>query len=154
MPDIIAILTKFKHVDKYSAFGSILPSAINTPEEQKVAVSGILDNCCSALLSAFESGKRKPAAVLLRSHLIECMDMLSIANINAENREFGYQLGWYLAEKVKINLGKGTEKKVWGYWQIEGSEVRMPIKPKVSSKAREKVTPKKKKEPSKETGMF
>lgn len=151
MQDVIAILTKFKQVDKYSSFGSILPAAVNTPEEQQQIVSSILDTCCSALLSAFESSKRKPAVATLRPHLVECMDMLSIASINAENREFGYQLGWYLAEKVSVNLGKGTEKKVWGYWQIQGSEVIMPVKPKVSSKAREKVAPKKKKEPKKET---
>lgn len=52
------------------------------------------------------------------------MDTLAIANIDTENREFGYQLGWYLAEKVNVDLRKGTEKKIWGYWQIEGNEVK------------------------------
>ncbi|HTM66469.1 MAG TPA: hypothetical protein VL093_09125 [Flavipsychrobacter sp.] len=66
------------------------------------------------------------------------MDSLAIAQINAVNREFGYQLGWYLAEKVNINLKKGTEKKLWGYWQIEGNEVKAPVKPRISATVREK----------------
>ena len=67
-----------------------------------------------------------------------CMDDISIAPVDGENKEFGYQLGWYLAEKVAVNLRKGTEKKVWGYWHIDGEEVKAPIRPRISGKSSRK----------------
>jgi hypothetical protein len=74
------------------------------------------------------------------------MDQISIAAVNGENKEFGYQLGWYLAEKVAVNLRKGTEKKVWGYWHIEADEVRAPIRPRISGKVKGKAPARKTKE--------
>lgn len=38
---------------------------------------------------------------------------------------------------MNVNLKKGTEKKIWGYWQVEGNEVRLPVKPRISKKAKE-----------------
>ena len=136
-------LSKFRQVDKYESFHEILPSVRHTTDEQKRTVSGILDTCSLALLQEFEQ-PRKPAVKVLKQLLIECMDALSVAPINAENREFGYQLGWYLAEKVQVNLKKGTEKKLWGYWQVEQEQVLMPLRPRVSAKAREQFQKKKK----------
>lgn len=78
------------------------------------------------------------------------MDTLAIANIDTENREFGYQLGWYLAEKVNVDLRKGTEKKIWGYWQIEGNEVKAPVKPRISKKVKDQQKPGSKKRSQKE----
>lgn len=71
------------------------------------------------------------------------MDALSVAPIDAENREFGYQLGWYLAEKVKVDLQRGTEKKLWGYWQVEGNEVKAPLRPRIAAAVKEKLGKKK-----------
>lgn len=81
------------------------------------------------------------------------MDALAIAKITAEHREFGYQLGWYLAEKVQVDLKKGTEKKLWGYWRVEGNEVKAPVRPRIAPKVKEQLKPKqrgKKPEPSTE----
>lgn len=136
--DVIYILSKFRHIDKYGTFYKILPSVLNTTEEQKNIVSEILNDCCSELLDFFQQAKR-PKKQELKQSLIDCMDALSIAKINAENREFGYQLGWYLAEKVKIDLRKGTEKKLWGYWMIEYNEVKIPVKPRVSHKVKSNI---------------
>lgn len=136
MNETIHILSKFRYVDKYQTFHEILPFVLHTSEEQKAIVNGILDDCAGVLLRLFNEPK-KPTKPVLRQSLIECMDALAIARINAENREFGYQLGWYLAEKVNVNLKKGTEKKIWGYWQVEGNEVKLPVKPRISKKAKE-----------------
>jgi hypothetical protein len=121
-------------VDKYEAFHEILPAVIHTTTEQKETVSDILDRCCTALLQLLRLPK-KPTKPVMKKVLVTCMDELSIAPVDMENKEFGYQLGWYLAEKVAVNLRKGTEKKVWGYWQIDGNEVKAPIRPRISGKS-------------------
>jgi hypothetical protein len=135
--EVIDVLSKFRYVDKYEAFHEILPCVLSTSEKEKNVVSEILDSCCAYLLKCYEESER-PSKASLKKSLIICMDSLAIAQINAVNREFGYQLGWYLAEKVNINLKKGTEKKLWGYWQIEGNEVKAPVKPRISATVREK----------------
>jgi len=141
--EIIDVLSKFRYVDKYEAFHEILPSVISTSEKEKNIVSEILDKCCTELLKCCQESER-PNKASLKKSLVVCMDSLAVAHINAVNREFGYQLGWYLAEKVNINLKKGTEKKLWGYWQIEGNEVKAPVKPRISAGVREKQNNKKK----------
>jgi len=141
--DVINVLTKFLHVDKYACFYEVLPSVASSPEDQRLAVSEILNRCCSELIAHFQQSK-KPLKPVLRQSLIDCMDRLSIAQISAENREFGYQLGWFLADKVQVNLKTGTEKKIWGYWKVEDSIVRQPIRPRISPNAKPKTAPKSK----------
>lgn len=131
------ILSKFRQVDKYESFHEILPAVIYTNEEQKKTVTELLDICCATLIDLYETSK-KPSKIIMKKVLVQCMDELSIASIDAENREFGYQLGWYLAEKVNINLRKGTEKKIWGYWSIEANEVKPPVRPRISGKSKAK----------------
>jgi|GEM_PF-751401 len=140
--EIIRTLSKFRYVDKYHTFREILPGIGRAPESQRVIVNELLNHCCSELLQHFTTNKR-PSKQLLRQILIECMDALSVASIDAENREFGYQLGWYLAEKVKVNLQRGTEKKLWGYWKVEGNEVKAPVRPRIAPAVKEKLGKKK-----------
>jgi hypothetical protein len=130
-------LHKFKSVDKYATFKEILPSVIFSSERDKEIVSEILDNCCSSLIKEFEKPAR-PTKPVLKKMLISCMDELAVAPIDAENREFGYQLGWYLAEKANVDLQKGTEKKVWGYWKVEEEEVKIPLRPRFTGRAKAK----------------
>jgi hypothetical protein len=135
--EIIDVLSKFRYVDKYEAFHEILPSVISTSEKEKNIVSEILDSCCTELLKCCQESER-PNKTSLKKSLVVCMDALAVADIDSANREFGYQLGWYLAEKVNLNLQKGTEKKIWGYWQIENNEVKIPVRPRISTTVREK----------------
>jgi len=131
-------LQKFRQVDKYETFREILPSTVFLPKKEREIVSTILDHCAHDLILLLQ-GNKKGIKKELKQGLIECMDAIAIAPINADNREFGYQLGWYLAEKVQINLKTGTEKKLWGYWLVEGLEVSVPIRPRISNKAKERV---------------
>jgi hypothetical protein len=133
--EILNILYKFRLVDKFQSFHEILPSVQFSTEEQKNFVSEILNSCCIELESLCRAVK-PPSKVILKKTLVACMDELSIAPIDTDNREFGYQLGWYLADKVNVNLKKGTEKKVWGYWHIDGNEVKPPQKPRISAKVK------------------
>ena len=135
--DTIFKLLKFKSVDKYEAFHEILPSVRYSSQKEKDVVSDILDECCADLLRLLR-GEKRPTKPVLKKVLVTCMDQISIAPVDGEHKEFGYQLGWYLAEKVAVNLRKGTEKKVWGYWQIEADEVKAPIRPRVSGKSKRK----------------
>ncbi len=133
--ETIQILSKFRYVDKYKTFRDALPEVMHEPQEQRAVVTDIVNECCAALLLEFQ-GSSRPAKPVLRRLLIECMDGLSIAGINAVHREFGYLLGWYLADKAGVNLKKGTEKKIWGYWQIEGNRVYTPVRPRIAPKAK------------------
>lgn len=135
--DTISKLVKFRSVDKYEAFFEVLPAVVHTSSIQKEVVSEILDTCCTSLLQMLRQPKR-PTKPALKKVLVTCMDQISIAPVDAENREFGYQLGWFLAEKVAVNLRKGTEKKVWGYWHIEGTEVKAPVRPRLSGSTKRK----------------
>ncbi|MBS1777658.1 MAG: hypothetical protein JSS64_15435 [Bacteroidetes bacterium] len=132
-------LHKFRQVNKYETFREILPSTVFLPKRERELVTKILDHCAHDLILLLRQGNKKAIKKELKIVLIECMDALAIAKINSDNREFGYQLGWYLAEKVHINLKTGTEKKLWGYWQVEGFEVSVPIRPRISTKAKERV---------------
>jgi hypothetical protein len=135
--DIINTLSKFRYVDKYEAFHEILPGILGASEKEKTIVSEILNNCSTELLRCYQDVER-PRKIVLKKCLVICMDALAVADIDAANREFGYQLGWYLADKVDVNLKKGTEKKLWGYWQIEGNEVKAPVRPRISATVRKK----------------
>lgn len=116
-------------MDKYRSFYEILPEVRETPADQREVVSEILNACCNELIRMFSEPVR-PTKPMLKKALIYCMDELSIARVCPLNREFGYQLGWFLAEKVSVDLRKGTEKKVWGFWRVEDSEVQIPVRPR------------------------
>lgn len=148
---VVEILSKFRYVDKYESFHEVLPAVLGAPVEQRQVVTEIVDRCCTELLNSFQN-QDQPSIKLLRQSLIECMDALAIAPISAAHRDFGYQLGWYLAEKARVDLKKGTDRKLWGYWRIEGNEVKPPLRPRIAAKAKERQTPKAKKKNAAETG--
>lgn len=118
----VASLRKFILVDIYEAFYEVLPEARYSDPRQKEEVSRILKKCCNTLIRLLqeEGGYR-----LLKKALSDCMDELFLASIDPVNREFGYQLGWFLAEKAGVDLSRGTERKVWGYWKLEGDVVKV-----------------------------
>ncbi len=130
---VLKTLEKFRNVDKFRAFQEILPDVVYSGADERELVNEILDACCRDLLELFRA-KKKPTKPVLKKLLILCMDELAVAKINTTNREFGYQLGWYLAEKVSVDLKKGTEKKVWGFWTVEGGEVKPPVRPRISKR--------------------
>ncbi len=90
----------------------------------KKIVTEILNDCAKELILLFNIPK-KPAKTAIKKILQQCMNDLFRAQIDDENREFAYQLGWFLAEKTGVELPKRTEKKVWGYWQISDDEVKI-----------------------------
>lgn len=131
------ILSRFRHADKYETFYEVLPVVIYSTDDQKSLVSEILDRHTDKLLDYWRTTPR-PLKKEIRQILIECMDELTIAPLRPADREFGYLLGWYLAEKVGINLKKGTEKKIWGYWEIEKNVVAAPKRPRIAPAVKRK----------------
>lgn len=121
--EIRSKLNDFKKVDKYETFYKILPAVEFSPEDQKSIVSDILNNCCDDFITLHDADK-KPLQSSLKKVFIKCMNELTIANIDTPNREFGYELCWYLSEKVGLKLKKTSENKIWGFWKVEEEEVK------------------------------
>src|SRR5690606_34053521 len=102
-------------VDKYHTFHKIIPGVNDTPDNEKEIINTIVEDCCTELIKLY-SAKKKPAVATARATIIKYMDMISYAHVNTENRDFGYELCWYIAEKTGLTIRKYTDTKVYGYW--------------------------------------
>jgi hypothetical protein len=120
---IIEKLRKIRWVDKYHTFHRIVPGVDDTTDEQKDILVNIVEDCCTELIRLYNTPK-KPLVTLVRSTIIKYMDKISYADLNTENRDFGYELCWYIAEKAGISIRKYTDSKVYGYWKVEGNQLK------------------------------
>lgn len=125
-------LKKFLRVDKYETFYKIHPAVLSASDNYKEIIADILDDCCSQLIYLLQRDK-KPTKTELKKVITETMDTLTHAKVDTENRDFGYELCWYLSEKAGINLKLISENKIWGYWKVEGNKVKT-ILPKPTHK--------------------
>ena len=118
-------LEKFRMIDKYASFYEILPEVRFSDRAQKTVLTAILNSCCKEMIVLFKTAKKMPTKAALKKVLLQSMSEISHAQeLDSLNKEFGYRLGWFLAEKAEVNLPKQSAKKYWGYWQIENNEVR------------------------------
>ena len=120
--DILNKLYAFKTVDKYEAFQKLQPGVVNASALYKETINILLDVCCRDLIALFELAK-KPTKLILKQTITRCMNKISKADLDAENRDFGYELCWFLAEKVGLELKRTSENRVWGYWKVNDNEV-------------------------------
>lgn len=120
---IIEKLRKIRWVDKYHTFHSIVPGVDDTTDEQKDILVNIVEDCCTELIRLYNTQK-KPLVTVVRSTIIKYMDNISYADLNTENRDFGYELCWYIAEKAGVSIRKYTDSKVYGYWKVEGNQLK------------------------------
>jgi hypothetical protein len=118
----IDFLNKFRWVDKYATFSKVLPLAIFTPASEKDQVTDILDACCKNLVTILKQ-EPKPGKITIRQTITGYMDELARAGICQVNKDFGYELFWYLGEKMGIDLKKASHSKIWGYWKVESNSV-------------------------------
>ena len=125
----IATLTKLRMVDKYASFYEIMPEVVHCSVQQKQWVTSLLDECCRQLIVLFNTHK-KPTKTAIKKPIFHCMDELTLAPLDAANREFAYQLGWFIADKSGVDLRKGSMRKAWGYWAIQAEEVRVVGNPR------------------------
>lgn len=120
---IIEKLRKIRWVDKYHTFHRIVPGVEHTTDDKKDIVVNIIEDCCTELIRHYNSAK-KPLVTVVRATILKYMDLLSYADINTENRDFGYELCWYIAEKTGVTIRKYTDGKVYGYWKVEGNRLK------------------------------
>lgn len=116
---IIEELRRIRWVDKYHTFHKIVPGVDHTPEHQQEQINEIVEDCCTKLIRLYLSKKKQPTVAQVRSVILQHMDMISYTDVNNENKDFGYELCWYIAEKTGINIKKYTDTKVYGYWIVE-----------------------------------
>lgn len=110
-------------MDKYATFGKAQQGIIHSPDDQQDIISTILDNCCKDLAWEIESTER-PKKTVLREIIIRHMDAITSSGVNMENRDFGYHLCWFLAEKTGLDLWRNSFTKIWGYWIVDNSTVK------------------------------
>lgn len=106
---------------------------MHSPDDQQDVISNILDTCCKELIIEIESAKRA-TKIRLKSIIIMHMDMIMAANVNTENKDFGYHLCYFLAEKTGIDLWRYSDTKVWGYWKVEGNKLKTVTRVRRSKK--------------------
>ncbi|MCB0699087.1 MAG: hypothetical protein H6551_04540 [Chitinophagales bacterium] len=117
-------LRKIRWVDKYHTFHKIVPGVDDSSEEQKDAINTIVEDCCTELIRIY-NGKKKPTKEKIKKTILRYMDMISYADVNTENKDFGYELCWYIGEKVGIDIRKYTKTKVYGYWSIDNGKLKI-----------------------------
>lgn len=133
--DILDQLYRIRWVDKYDTFRKIVPGVEDTPEAEKDIIINLVEECCTALIRLY-SPKKPPTVAAVRSAILKYMDMVSYAPVCTENRDFGYELCWYIAEKTGISIRKYTETKVYGYWRVEDDRLKEVTKRGKKTKAR------------------
>jgi len=116
-------LYAFRGMDKYATFGKAQTGIIHSPDDQQDVISNILDECCKHLAIEIESTTR-PAKSSLKEIIITHMDKIMHAPVNTENKDFGYHLCWFLAEKAGVDLWRNSDTKVWGYWSVNDNMVK------------------------------
>jgi hypothetical protein len=126
-------LKAFRQADKYEAFREALPDVHYAIEDQKKIISDLLDACCAELIKLFQAGK-KPTKLILKKNIAKWMDEIANAPVDNVNKDFGYELCWYLSDIAGLKLKLSSENKRWGYWGIVENEVRIVIKKKAAKK--------------------
>lgn len=121
--DVLEKLYSFRGMDKYATFGKAQPGIIHSPDDQQDIISNILDSCCKELIIEFD-GVKRISKTTLRAIIIKHMDMITQAPVNNENKDFGYHLCFFLAEKVGVDIWRHSDTKIWGYWKVEGNKLK------------------------------
>lgn len=116
-------LYSFRGMDKYAVFGKAQPGIINAQEDQQQIINDILDHCCKELVIEIESVK-KPTKTALKDIIVRHMHDITNAPVNIENKDFGYHLCYFLAEKTGLDIWRYSDTKVWGYWKVEDGKVK------------------------------
>lgn len=121
--EIIEQLRKIRWVDKYHNFRNLIPGIEETPEDKKDIIIELVENCCTELIRVFNTQKR-PTVITIKKVILKYMDEISYADVDEQNRDFGYELCWYISEKAGVNLRKATDTKVYGYWKVIEDELK------------------------------
>ncbi|MEZ5015784.1 MAG: hypothetical protein R2800_01925 [Flavipsychrobacter sp.] len=126
--EIIEQLRKFRWIDKYHNFRDLLPTIEQSSDDDKDIINNIVEDCCTELIRIYNTSKRKPTKALLGKTILQYMDDISYTKVDELNKDFGYELCWYIAEKVGVDLRKQSTTKVYGYWSIVENNLKTVTK--------------------------
>lgn len=121
---IIEELRKIRWVDKFHTFKDLVPEVEKAGDDEQKIVSDIIEDCCTELIRLYNQ-KKKPTKATIRKTMFKYMDDISYTDVNTECKDLGYEMFWYIAEKIDINLKKYTDTKVYGYWKVEDNTLKM-----------------------------
>lgn len=127
-------LEAFKLADKYEAFCEVLPDVFYAIDDQKETISKLLNACAAELISILQNNK-KPPKLVLKKVIAKWMDEISLAKVDNTNKDFAYELCWYLSDIIGSKLKLSSESHGWGYWKIAGTEVKTSSKKKARKKS-------------------
>lgn len=122
--EVIETLRKFRWVDKYHTFHKIVPGVDHSTEHQKKVITDIVEECCTELIRIYSNKRKRVLKAAVRSVILSHMDEISYSDANTENKDFGYELCWYISEKVEVDLRKYTDTKVYGYWKVVDNKLK------------------------------
>ncbi len=126
--EVIEQLRKFRWVDKYHNFKNLLPGIEDSLTSEQETITNIVEDCCTELIALYMHHKRRPTVAAKKKILLKHMDLISYAKVDDLNKDFGYELCWYISEKVDVNLRKYSDTKVYGYWQVIEDQLKTVTK--------------------------
>ncbi len=121
--EIIETIAKFRWIDKYATFCKLIPGIENENDDHKEVITEILDRCCNELIDCFRA-KDKPLKTTLKEVITQHMNMIYAAKTSEINKDFGYELCWYISDKIGLRFKLQSGKRAWGYWAVEGNIVK------------------------------
>jgi hypothetical protein len=131
----IAKLVRFEEIDKYRSFYKILPAVIQTTEHERDIITKIL-NKSSKELTALLKEEKKPHKASIKKIINDCMKRIALAEVTTVNKDFAYELCWYISDIAGLDMRKSSHTAAWGYWDVILDEVKVIAykKPKITAR--------------------
>lgn len=123
-PRTIAKLVRFAEVDKYRSFYKILPAVVQTTEVERDVITKVLDRSCKDLIGLFK-GEKRPHKATVKKVINDCMKSIALAPVNSLNKDFAYEMCWYLSDIAGLDMRKASASHAWGYWDVVLDEVKV-----------------------------
>jgi hypothetical protein len=117
-------LERFREIDKYRSFYKILPAVVNTLEHERELVTAILETSCKELIILFKAEKKAHKASI-KKVINDCMKMIAAAQVSNTNKDFAYEMCWYLSDIAGLDMRRASATSSWGYWDIILNEVKV-----------------------------
>lgn len=131
----IAKLERFEEIDKYRSFYKILPAVVQTTEEERDIVTKILNKSSKELIALLKEEK-KPHKASIKKIINDCMKRIALAEVATVNKDFAYELCWYISDIAGLDMRKSSHTASWGYWDVILDEVKVIEykKPKIAAR--------------------
>ena len=133
-------LAKFKLCEKYKTFAEAMPGIQFEAKDQQEIIEKILNDCAKSLMQLLEQNS-KCSQNTLKEVITAAMNAIEQSKANTFNKDFGYELCWYLSDTVACKYKINSERKPWGYWKVAEKEVVIFNKKKAAQHRTKKKSP-------------